>query len=139
VNAGRRIDDPTGDPDADEIERFFGTLPTVIADLKRGRRENRALAKAVAWGLSLLFVAFLIVSIRTEINGDDIEQGQRRDRLSSYQLCQDVNANAIALNRFLDAAIRNTRANDTLTDAEIEARVRQYAAIKQTVPACTQP
>jgi hypothetical protein len=118
--------------DANEVEEFFGSLPRVVRELKRGKRVNRFLA-----GFTLF--AFLLVSWRTEVQSAQIEDAVERDRLSAFRTCQLVNDNARALNEFVDVAIASVKANEALTKADKEYRVSLYVSIKQRLPVCARP
>jgi hypothetical protein len=128
----RRGDDPRSNPEADEIERFYGSLPRVIEGLRRGRRQNRFIA---VFGLT----ALLLFSWRLQVQQVDIRAAASADRQSSYEQCQVANENALALNRFLDQVIDAVRASDGLTRGEKAKRVRAYQSIKQALPVCAKP
>ena len=117
---------------ADEVERFFGSLPRVVRQLRNGRRINLTIASfsAAAWLLSSV--------IWTQAQ-DDIRDAARQDRVSAFEQCQVANDNARALNSFLDAAIASVKGNDTLTKAEKDYRVSLYTSIKQRLPVCERP
>jgi hypothetical protein len=117
---------------ADEIERFFGSLPRVIRELRHGRRVNLFLA-----GFGLF--AILLLSWRTELQDDQITRAAQQDRASAFDQCQLVNDNARALNSFVDVAIASVKANRDLTRSEKNYRVGLYQSIKQRLPVCERP
>ena len=132
MNLHRRATDTHKDVDAEYVERFFGSLPKVVAQLRRGRWINLFIA-------TFTLVAFLTVSYRTEVQQDQIKAAAQADRVSAFNQCRLVNNNALALNRFLDRVIMAVQTSPTLTAAEKAARTREYRDIKQTLPVCRRP
>jgi hypothetical protein len=122
----------TEDMSADEIERFFGSLPRVIRELRHGKRRNLLVA---TFGL----FAVLLLSWRTELQDDKITAAQRQDRQSAYAQCQLVNDNARALNSFVDVAIASVKSNVDLSRTEKNYRVSLYEGLKQKLPVCEDP
>jgi hypothetical protein len=120
------------DLSADEVERFFGSLPRVIRELKAGKRRNLLVA---TFGLA----AVLLLSWRTELQDDRITDAQRQDRQSAYEQCRLVNDNARALNSFIDVAIASVKANVDLSRHEKNYRVSLYEGLKQKLPVCEDP
>ena len=117
---------------ADEVERFFGSLPRVVRELESGRKINRFLA---AFGL----VTILVLAWRTEVQDNRIEGAAYRDRVSAFEACRVANDNARALNSFIDAALAAVKANDALTESEKDYRISVYQSIKQRLPVCERP
>lgn len=124
VNA-RRHDDPTANPEADDVEEFFASLPKMIRRLRRGRWQNLTVAV-------FTLVAFLTVSHAQEKAAD-------QDRRDAYAQCRLVNDNAVALNQFLDQVIASVKSSPTLTDRERATRISAYESIKQQLPVCERP
>jgi hypothetical protein len=120
------------DLSADEVERFFGSLPRVVRELKRGKQRNLFVA---VFGLA----AVLTLAWRTELQDDQITAAQRQDRVTAFEQCQLVNDNARALNSFVDVAIASVKANETLTGSEKNYRVSLYQGLKQKLPVCADP
>jgi hypothetical protein len=120
------------DMSADEVERFFGSLPRVIRELRHGKRRNLLVA-------TFSLFAVLLLSWRTELQDDQITAAQEQDRRTAFEQCQLVNDNARALNSFLDVAVASVKANETLTKPEKDYRVSLYEGLKQKLPVCQDP
>lgn len=120
------------DMSADEVERFFGSLPVVVRELRHGKQRNAFLA-------AFALVAVLTLAWRTELQDDKIQSAAQQDRRSAFEQCQLVNDNARALNSFLDVAVASVKANETLTKSEKDYRVSLYQGLKQRLPVCQDP
>lgn len=120
----RRHDDTTANPGADEVERFFESLPKVVKRLRRGRWQNLVIAV-------FTLVAFLTVSHAQE-------NAAERDRRDAYVQCRLVNDNAARLNDLVNTLVMRIEQAD-LPPAEKARAVDQYRAVLQTLPVCRKP
>jgi hypothetical protein len=116
----------------DEVEEFFGSLPQTIDDLKTGRRQNRALALAVA-SIALLGGYFI------DRQQDALEDSQRMDRVRAVAICKDLTDNARRFNVLIDTLITRTKRSPIIPASDKAEAVRLYTSAKQTLPVCVPP
>lgn len=135
------------------VEEFFTNLPGLAQQVERNRVDAQAsferadtaataatkLSRIIAFLTAFTMVAFAVVSWRTEIQQDDINQGVHADRARAYAQCRVANSNATALNDFLDQVISGVKFATTLTEEQKESRIKIYQAIKQKLPVCEKP
>jgi hypothetical protein len=135
----RRSDDPQPEVDERDVVKF-------LADLEDGRKSNRRLAKAVAWGVLIIALAAVVVGLVLDRAQDDIrdnaaalEQSQRDDRVRAEKICEDLTDNARRFNSLIDTLILRTRKSPTIPPAQKAEAVRLYTSAKQTLPVCVPP
>lgn len=131
-------------PEALEEPEF--DLSALAAQVERNRVRVDAVASSasrfgriIAFLTAFTILAFSVVSWRTEVQQNDINNGVRQDRARAYAQCLVANGNATHLNEFLDQIIASVRASSQLTPQQREVRIKAYSAIKQQLPACEKP
>lgn len=135
------------------VEEFFTNLPGLAEQVERNRVDAQVsfkradtaasaatkLSRIIAFLTAFTIVAFSVVSWRTEVQQQDINEGVHRDRVRAYAQCQVANSNAVALNAFLDQVISSVKFSDQLTPEQRESRIKIYESIKQKLPVCEPP